>query len=183
VQLKIVQPTLKKKAGVVCPHHTGTGCGIYETRPPVCGQFLCGWRLFEELGDSWRPDRNGVLIVARDPKDVPEQYRRHWYGLELVITTGEEAITLELADYIINKVADGYAVRMSACSPSTLLNDHLAAIAPRRDAAAAQAALLRLYRMVYAARWKRGPLALWHLYRLEVERQRAVIEKRLSNIS
>jgi len=20
----------------------GTGCGIYETRPPVCQQFLCG---------------------------------------------------------------------------------------------------------------------------------------------
>ena len=44
--LKIDAPDLKKKAGVLCGHYSGSGCGIYAQRPAVCQGFLCGWRLF-----------------------------------------------------------------------------------------------------------------------------------------
>ena len=46
--LKIEAPELRKGAGTSCKHLRGAGCGIYESRPPVCQQFLCGWRLFPE---------------------------------------------------------------------------------------------------------------------------------------
>jgi hypothetical protein len=57
----------RKPANTPCPHLCGTGCGIYETRPPVCQQFLCGWRLFPELTDDWRPDLSGVLVMRKAP--------------------------------------------------------------------------------------------------------------------
>ena len=60
--LKIDVPELKKLAGVLCRHCTGVGCGIYETRPPVCKEWYCGWRRLPDLDDQWRPDRCGVLI-------------------------------------------------------------------------------------------------------------------------
>jgi len=42
IDLKIVALELKKKARVPCPHLSGKGCGIYETRPGVCLEFFCG---------------------------------------------------------------------------------------------------------------------------------------------
>ena len=35
------------------------------TRPKICREFLCGWLLFPELGDDWRPDRSGVIILQK----------------------------------------------------------------------------------------------------------------------
>src|SRR5947209_3029745 len=60
-ELKI--PQLRKQARVPCQHLTVSGCGIYQTRPDVCREFLCGWRLFEEMGDDWRPDLSGVMAL------------------------------------------------------------------------------------------------------------------------
>ena len=71
VELKIDVPELRKKARVPCSHLTATGCGIYAGRPPVCQQFLCGWRLFEDMGDDWRPDRSGVLAMRKAPPNCP----------------------------------------------------------------------------------------------------------------
>lgn len=180
-ELKIDTPELKKKAGPLCPHHTGTGCGIYDSRPQVCRQFLCGWRLFEELGDDWRPDLSGVLIVKRDAADMPKEYRAAGYGISIVITGGEDAIRRPgFAEYVVGLLRANIAVNLSATSPSTLLNHHLDGEAAARDMEATRATLVRLYGLLKAARWKRGPLMLWHLYRLEVERQKALMEKRLN---
>jgi hypothetical protein len=38
---------------------------------PVCQQFLCGWRLFDELDDDWRPDLSGVLVMRKAPAELP----------------------------------------------------------------------------------------------------------------
>jgi hypothetical protein len=183
-ELKIAAPELKKKAGVLCRHHTGSGCGIYAGRPLVCREFLCGWRLFEELGDDWRPDLSGALIVKRAAADMPRQFRGAEYGISIVVTGGEAAIRRPgFAEYVVSLLKRGIAVNMSSTSPSTLLNHHLEPEAAGRNLEATRNTLARLYRMLKAARWKRGPLMLWHLYRLEVERQKALMEKRLSKNS
>lgn len=73
--LKIDVPELKKLADVLCPHCTGTGCGTYDTRPPVCKGWHCGWRRLSQLDDDWRPDRSGILIdVVTDgiPPEFPQ---------------------------------------------------------------------------------------------------------------
>jgi len=183
--LKIDVPELKKKAHVLCRFHTGTGCGIYETRPPVCQHFLCGWRLFAELDDGWRPDLSGALIVRREAADVAKDYRDAPYGLSIGIIGDEETMTRPgFAEFVVGEIAKGIPVEIRSNSPGTLLNHHLVDIkAAARDMETTRASLARIFGMIRAARWKRGPLMLWHLYRLEVARQTALMEKRLSKNS
>lgn len=55
-------PELKKPPGVLCPHCTGTACGIYERRPQPCRTFHCLWRRIAQMPDAMRPDRIGVMF-------------------------------------------------------------------------------------------------------------------------
>jgi hypothetical protein len=57
----INKPEIQKLSGATCRHCTGHGCGIYETRPPVCRSFYCAWRTVDIFGDDWRPDKSGVM--------------------------------------------------------------------------------------------------------------------------
>ena len=86
VVLEIATPQLRKKARVPCQHLTDGGCGVYAARPDVCQQFLCGWRLFEELGDEWRPDLSGVLMMRQAPAELPAAWAAAPYGVHLAVT-------------------------------------------------------------------------------------------------
>ncbi len=56
---------IRKPRDVLCPHCIRpAGCGIYDSRPPVCREWHCGWRRLESLDWRWRPDRSGVLVEA-----------------------------------------------------------------------------------------------------------------------
>ena len=59
--MAIDKPDIQKEAGVTC-RHCKAGCTIYETRPPLCRDFYCGWRQLPTLDDSWRPDISGVFV-------------------------------------------------------------------------------------------------------------------------
>jgi hypothetical protein len=65
VQLDIDTPDLRKPEKVACPHLASCGCGIYETRPPVCRTWHCLWRRISALPDSVRPDRCNVLFSVQ----------------------------------------------------------------------------------------------------------------------
>jgi hypothetical protein len=126
VVLKIEAPQLRKKAQTPCRHLISTGCGIYAARPGVCRQFLCGWRLFAELEDDWRPDLSGVLMMRKAPAELPAAWRGAPYGVHLDVTGGEAAITRAgFADYVARLMTQGIPVFLSAASPSTLVNEHL----------------------------------------------------------
>jgi hypothetical protein len=148
--LPIVQPELTKKEGVLCPHHNGGrhGCTIYETRPTVCRGFLCGWRLVPELGESWRPDRSGVLLVLLEKPDIHEDYRQSNDGFNFVITGGEAAIRRPgFAEYVRVLVSRRVAVYLSAETPKTLINPYLEKLAAMRDMPGMIAMLLHIYRL------------------------------------
>jgi hypothetical protein len=66
VVLAIDDPALTKSAGTACQNCTGTGCGIYASRPQTCRDFVCEWRRLALLDEDWRPDLSGVLITGRD---------------------------------------------------------------------------------------------------------------------
>lgn len=57
-----------KPANVPCEHlsKTGKGCGIYESRPPVCRGFRCAW-LTGNIPSEMRPDRTHIVVWG-DPK-------------------------------------------------------------------------------------------------------------------
>jgi len=63
VTLRIEEAALKKYADVPCPNlRPEGGCGIYSSRPDVCRNWHCGWRLMSQLDDNWRPDRSNIII-------------------------------------------------------------------------------------------------------------------------
>lgn len=175
--LKIETVELRKAAGTPCQHLCGTGCGIYETRPSVCQQFLCGWRLFPELKDDWRPDLSGVLVMRKAPAELPPAWQSAPLGVELAIVGGEQAVTRPgLAEYAASLLARNIPVFLSAASPSTLLNEHVEAAV---SLPALRQKLLQLHGLLHAARWKRGKLLmLLPLYRLLLDRQRFLTKNR-----
>jgi hypothetical protein len=167
VDLEIAAPELKKKARQPCPHLDG-GCAIYQTRPGVCRQFLCGWRLFEEMGDGWRPDLSGVLALRKAPSELPPAWQGAPYGVHLIILAGEEAVLRPaFVAYVARLLKRGIPVFLSAASPFILLNDHLEA---GRDGAHLRARLAELYGLLHAARFGRSLLKrIVFLYRLQVD--------------
>ena len=57
----INKPEIQKQSGARCRHCHETGCGIYDSRPPVCRAYYCAWRTVDIFSEDWRPDRSGVL--------------------------------------------------------------------------------------------------------------------------
>jgi hypothetical protein len=171
VELEIEAPELRKKARVPCPHLAGAGCGIYAARPDVCQQFLCGWRLFEELDDGWRPDLSGVLAMRKAPPELPAAWQSAPYGVHLAILGGEAAMLRPaFVSYAAQLMAQGIPVFLSAASPYILLNDHVEADA---DPAFLGERLAELYALLHAARFGRSLLKrIVFLYRLQIDRER-----------
>lgn len=54
---------INKKAGQHCPKLCDAGCSVYETRPSVCRDWFCTWRL--GFG-SERPDVSGFIGSPAD---------------------------------------------------------------------------------------------------------------------
>jgi Fe-S-cluster containining protein len=72
--LWIDDPELQKPLGVLCTNwKSGCGCTIYDSRPPACRAFLCGWRQLEALPLEWRPDHSKILMIT-EKQDIPPQY-------------------------------------------------------------------------------------------------------------
>jgi hypothetical protein len=150
--LDIESEELSKKAGILCEHCVGSGCGIYETRPQVCRGFFCGYRLISQLGEEWRPDRCGVLIQAVE-KNLPPQYTGAQVGFNFIVLGGDAAVLRPgLADYLATLVKRNVAVYLSADSPKTLINEHLRPYV--NDPAAATRILLHLYHLHLEAKQK-----------------------------
>ena len=175
VALKIDLPELRKKAGTPCPHLAGTGCGIYAARPDLCRQFLCGWRLEGELGDDWRPDRCGVIVMQKGANELPLAWAATApYGVLLVISGGEAAIRrVALAEYAAHLIARGIPVYLGVVAPTILVNEHLDGT---EDVPALRQRLLELYALLEGARW--GFLRkIAFLYRLQLDRARHLLLK------
>ena len=179
VELKIDAPEFRKNGQTLCPHHTGEGCGIYKTRYKVCREFLCGWLLFPELGEDWRPDRSGVLILQVAQASLPPAYQPAGHGVQLLVTGGEAAIARPgFAEYVAGLVARGVAVYLTATTPRALVNEHLQPLVVAGDLPGAGRTLMHLYRLLTVTREGKGFLRkLPHLYRLYLEKQQLLVKK------
>lgn len=136
-----------KAAGIMCQHCSGSGCGIYETRYQVCRSFLCGWRMVPELGDAWRPDRSGILLLIVEAEHVPQEHRASGNGVNFVILGGENAILRTgFADYVSTLVSRNVAVYLSADSPKTLINKYLREPVAAKDKPSIVKMLIHIYR-------------------------------------
>jgi hypothetical protein len=84
-------PELEKPAGRWCRHIAqGRGCGIHETRPPVCRAFWCQWIENPDLGPEWKPEVSkfvlsiypgtASLAVTVDPGSPPTWRQEPYIG-------------------------------------------------------------------------------------------------------
>jgi hypothetical protein len=135
VHLAIDTPELRKPPGLACINCTGTGCAIYEARPPVCRAHFCGWFVLGELDDAWRPDRSGVLI-SPCAIGIPAHYQLR-EGIEFLVFGGEDAVRRPaFAAFLARLVRSGVPSFIAVPGPTgyfparTFLNDNLARIPP-----------------------------------------------------
>ena len=144
----------KKKPGEMCKHCTGTGCAIYETRYNLCRLFYCGWRRQPLLGEAWRPDRSGVLLIELERDEVPEAYRAAGAGMEFTILTDQRAIQRPgFADYVATLVSRKVAVFLALTGrPKTVINPFLEDLVAAGDMAGVTRMLLHLYELHLEAR-------------------------------
>jgi hypothetical protein len=176
VALKIKAPQLRKDAQIPCPHLVAKGCGIYESRPPVCRSFLCGWRLMPELDASWRPDLSGVMLLAVPQAQIPKAYREAGPGWVLVISDAKKAITPRLARLAAAMVKRHTAVFLSVMTPRIQMNEQLEKVADDLDGV--MHVLHRAHDRLKPAGTGKGLGRIWALYRAQVDRMRAKMEQR-----
>ncbi len=86
--LNIDQADLVKPEGQLCPHCTGAGCSIYETRPQVCRSWNCAWKRIATMPPETRPDAMGVLFTV-DRHSPPRNLFENLYII--AVATGDEA--------------------------------------------------------------------------------------------
>jgi hypothetical protein len=179
VALRVDTPEFKKEGGLACQHLTAKGCGIYQTRFKICREFLCGWLLFPELDEGWRPDRSGILILQVAQASLPKAYQPAGNGVQLLVTGGEAAVIRPgFAEYVVDLVSRGVGVYMTATTPRSLLNEYLQPFAAAGDLSGARQTLLYLYRLLAVARGRKGFFwMLPHFYRLHLEKWRLVAKK------
>ncbi|MBV8393775.1 MAG: hypothetical protein JOY81_11390 [Alphaproteobacteria bacterium] len=109
VVLRVDTPEFKKKADVPCEHLCqGGGCGIYETRFPVCRSWHCAWRMMGELlPEEARPDKTGVLFVlyhkTAKNADAPLLKRHHMLALARSLQSFDNPVVLEAMNTIIRR--------------------------------------------------------------------------------
>ncbi len=63
INFTIDSPELVKLPNIACENLLECGgCSIYDNRPDVCNKWFCAWRNLQELDNSWRPDKNGIIL-------------------------------------------------------------------------------------------------------------------------
>ena len=63
-------PALNKPENVWCGHcKQGTGCTIYQSRPEVCRDFYCSYRLSADIPEVWFPLKSKIMLRA-DPGGI-----------------------------------------------------------------------------------------------------------------
>ena len=56
---------IEKPVNTRCQHVCATGCSIYQTRPDTCAEFDCAYLQAENVPESLRPDKCGVIFIKR----------------------------------------------------------------------------------------------------------------------
>ena len=108
VTLSIDAPEIQKKSNSPCRHSLGGGCDIYETRPPVCRAFFCGWRRSAAFPEDWRPDQSGIFAVLEANAQPP--YGPLAVAINLVGNALETVRRPDFIDFVIRNLRSNIAL-------------------------------------------------------------------------
>ena len=137
-ELHIDAPELKKLAGVRCPNlRDDCKCEIYATRPGTCRGFECGWRVMAALGDDWRPDRSGIVLISKTQNNPPG-YRPD-SGVQIVLLRRDAVHNRELPGAVASWVNARVPLFLTVTAPvgyiaeSEFLNVKMESAVRRQD--------------------------------------------------
>jgi hypothetical protein len=136
VTLSIDTPEIQKLAASPCRHSLRGGCDIYETRPPVCRAFFCGWRRSAAFPENWRPDTSGVFAVLEeniDPRWGP-------LGVALKLLSDPIGIVRQPAfiDFVIRNLSNNIALYLMLPGPKGMQSPRVSLNNPSMMEAAAR---------------------------------------------
>jgi hypothetical protein len=95
-------PELTKPAGEMCPHCTGSGCGLYPRWPSLCRDYHCLWRTWEELGPALRPADSNVLLHVLFEPTAERYFRRLAFAVNLLGPDTSSSVELkEVIDRLV----------------------------------------------------------------------------------
>jgi hypothetical protein len=107
---------MNKPNGAWCSHcKSGSGCTIYDRRPPSCRSFYCQWMLEKGLGPEWKPERakfamvkteGGRRLTALVDPGFPSAWRRSPYYENLkqwALEASRRAPEVYLVDVLIGR--------------------------------------------------------------------------------
>jgi hypothetical protein len=77
--LNIAEPDMVKPAGQMCAHCTGSGCGIYDSRPKVCREWDCAWRRIASMPPETRPDKMGMVFTIDRQADPQTPFDKLYF--------------------------------------------------------------------------------------------------------
>lgn len=138
---------ITKPSGVACRHAGAGGCGIYETRPAVCRDFYCGWRMSALIPDGWRPDRSGIFILFGKDGVPPRFGGATGITLMLIGNPLQAVRQPQLLDFVSGCVTQAIPVFLAVPGPrghqavSVLLNEPQMEAAGRENRAAVRVLL------------------------------------------
>ncbi len=84
-------PELDKPQGTWCPHCApARGCNRYDTRPPSCRAFHCGYLVSEFVSEDWLPSKCRIVLVEEPTgitavvdRDRPDAWKAEPYYSQL----------------------------------------------------------------------------------------------------
>jgi hypothetical protein len=105
VELVVQSDEYNKPAGTPCAHLCRSGCGIYETRFPICRDWYCLWRHIPDLPDDARPDRLGAIFTFFEPETPHHLFKRAY--ISAVLFDQERATDGPLFDEVLAMFSEG----------------------------------------------------------------------------
>jgi hypothetical protein len=170
--LRIDTKELRKTSGVLCQHcHEGVGCSIYQSWPPVCRDWFCGWRQLPYLTDDWRPDRSGVMVDFLTESDISENEIPAHYQTKVmfkfIILSAGAIERLRFAEIAGGLVADGIPVFLAICGPvghqqaKVFINEAMKNAVATRDRDGAMAVLRQAMEVLARHPFELSPPSQW----------------------
>lgn len=121
---------INKLANVRCKHVCAVGCAIYETRPQTCAEFECGYLQAENVPESLRPDKCGIIFIKRTDRifsgvlmpDIKitdmakgqiEDFRRQGFSVVLLSLREKKPLIMLAAGHIADEIMNEYKEALS----------------------------------------------------------------------
>jgi len=121
---------INKPTNTRCKHICDVGCSIYADRPTTCAEFECGYLQADNVPESLRPDKCGIIFIKRTErifsgalmpgikttdtaKAQIEDFRRQGFSVVLLSLSEKKPLMMLAAGHLADEVMTEYKEALS----------------------------------------------------------------------